>query len=340
VPDQAVYLLTVGEGSEIYADMALVSILSLKITNPSLPVRLVCDRESARWLEESGHRLPGLCDSLEAVETPEGSLVYRHRWIKTQLPRFLHGGGLHLDADTLVRGSLTTLPQGDWDFAAVPDYNRSDMSELLRTLPHVLKALELGWPLDLTRYFNSGVFCWKDTPAVHAFFAAWHRLWHEGVRTGELLQDQPSFNTTLQRGLVTSGTLPDAFNTMVLPAWELAPEAVVWHFWSAGGWMDHSFGRLVKQARYLSTRRLTANIRRAIRFSRPWPNTGPFLARLLDWRGHRFGGYRTVERLLLSGLRRATVLHLLKRVRGTGRGGGAPGRAAIPTPPLNPRPRR
>jgi hypothetical protein len=309
--DQAVYLLTVDEGCEVYADMALVSILSLKITNPSLPVRLVCDRASARRLEESGHRLPGLCDSVEAVETPEGSLVYRHRWIKTQLPRFLRGGGLHLDADTLVRGSLATLPQGGWDFAAVPDYNRSDMSEHLRTLPHVLKALELGWPLDLTRYFNSGVFCWKDTPAVHAFFAEWHRLWHEGVRTGELLKDQPSFNATLQRGLVTSATLPNAFNTMVLPSWDLAPEAVVWHFWSAGGWSDHSFAQLVKQAKHLSTKRLTAKVRRAIRFSRPWPNTGPVLARLLDWRGHRYGGYRTVERLWLNRQRGATLRHLL-----------------------------
>lgn len=322
--NQAVYLVTVREGSEVYADMALVSILSLKLTNPSLPVRLLCDSESARWLQESGHRLPGLCDSVVVVEAPEGSLIYRHRWMKTQLPRFLPGDGIHLDADILVRSSLAALPHGDWDFAAVPDYNSSDMSELLRTLPHVIQALELGWPLDLTRYFNSGVFCWKDTPAVHAFFAEWHRLWHEGVRTGELLKDQPSFNTTLQRGLVTSATLPNAFNTMVLPAWELSPEAVVWHFWSAGSSKEHSFAQLVEQAKHLSTEQLTANVRRAIRFSRPWPNSGRGLARLLDWRGHRFGGYRTVERLWLYGQRRATVLHLLKRVRGTGRGSDAP----------------
>ncbi|MBW4529986.1 MAG: hypothetical protein KME02_04765 [Aphanothece saxicola GSE-SYN-MK-01-06B] len=323
--DQAVYLITVGEGSEVYADMALVSILSLKITNPSLPVRLLCDRKSARRLQESGHRLPGLCDSLEAVETPDGSLIYRHRWIKTQLPRFLSGGGIHLDADTLVRGSLTALPPGDWDFAAVPDYNSSDMSELLRTLPHVIQALELGWPLDLKRYFNSGVFCWKDSPAVHTLFAEWHRLWHEGVRAGELLKDQPSFNATLQRGLVTSATLPNAFNTMVLPAWDLSPEALVWHFWSAGAGKNHSFARLVEQAKHLSTERLTTNVRRAIRFSRPWANSGRGLARLLDWRGHRYGGYRTAERLWLSGQRRDTLVHLLRRVRGTAGGCNPPG---------------
>ncbi len=326
--DQAVYLVTLSEGSEVYADMALVSILSLKLTNPSLPVRLLCDSESARWLHESGHRLPGLCDSVAAVETPQGSAVYRHRWIKTQLPRFLPGDGIHLDADTLVRGSLGTLPQGDWEFAAVPDYNSWDMSEHLRTLPHVITALELGWPLDLKQYCNSGVFCWKDTPAVHSFFAEWHRLWHEGVRTEGLVKDQPSFNATLQRGLVTSATLPNAFNTMVQPAWDLSPEAVVWHFWSAGRWKDHSFAQLVEQAKLLSTERLTANVRRAIRFSRPWPNSGRGLARLLDWRGHRYGGYRTVERLWLSGQRRATVLHLLKRVRGTGRASDARGEAA------------
>jgi hypothetical protein len=340
VLDQAVYLVTVPEGSQVYADMALVSILSLQITNPSLPVRLLCDSESARRLQESGHRLPGLCDSVEAVETPPGSLVYRHRWIKTQLPRFLRGGGIHLDADTLVRGSLTALPPGDWDFAAVPDYNRWDMGEHLRTLPHVIQAQELGWPLDLTRYFNSGVFCWEDTPAVHAFFAEWHRLWHEGVEAAELLKDQPSFNATLQRGLVTSATLPHAFNTMVLPAWELSPEAVVWHFWSAGGWSDHSFAQLVDRAKHLSTQRLTATVRRAIRFSRPWRNSGRGLARLLDWRGHRYGGYRTAERLWLSGQRRASLLHLLKRVQGVVQRGGPPGRAAIPTPGGKPRPHR
>jgi hypothetical protein len=326
--DQAVYLVTVPEGSEVYADMALVSILSLKLTNPSLPVRLVCDSESARRLQECGHRLPGLCDSVETVQAPEGSLIYRHRWIKTQLPRFLRGGGLHIDADTLVRGSLKALPRGDWEVAAVPDYNRWDMDAHLRTLPHVIQALELGWPLDLTRYFNSGVFCWKDTPAVHTFFAEWHRLWQEGVRAGELLKDQPSFNATLQRGLVSLATLPNAFNTMVQPAWDLSPEAVIWHFWSAGGWKDHSFAHLVEQAKHLSTERLTANVRRAIRFSRPWPSYGRGLARLLDWRGHRYGGYRTVERLWLLGQRRATVLHLLKRIRGTGRGSDAHGEAA------------
>jgi hypothetical protein len=338
--DQAVYLVTVRAGSEVYADMALVSILSLKITNPALPVRLLCDSESARWLQACGHRLPGLCDSVKAVETPEGSPVYRHRWIKTQLPRFLRGGGIHLDADTLVRGSLATLPHGDWDFAAVPDYNRWDMSEHLRTLPHVIKAQELGWPLDLTRYFNGGVFCWKDTPAVHAFFGEWHRLWHEGVEAAELLKDQPSFNTTLQRGRVSSATLPNAFNTMVLPAWELSPEAVVWHFWSEGGGSDHSFAQLVDQAKHLSTERLTAKVRRAIRFSRPWRNSGRGLARLLDWRGHRYGGYRTVERLWLSGQRRATLLHLLERLGGAGSRSSAPGRAAIPTPGEKPGPGR
>jgi hypothetical protein len=198
------------------------------------------------------------------------------------------------------------------------------MSEHLLTFPHVIKAQELGWPLDLKRYFNGGVFCWKDNPGVHAFFAEWHRLWHEGVQTVELLKDQPSFKATLQRGLVASATLPNAFNTMVLPAWELAPEALVWHFWSTAGWKDHSFGRLVEQAKHLSTERLTANVRRAIRFSRPWPNYGRGLSRLLDWRGHRYGDYRTVERLWLYGQRRASVRHMLKRPRGTGRGSCAP----------------
>lgn len=228
--DKAVYLVAVKEGCDVYADMALVSILSLKITNPSLAICLVCDRENTQLLQNAGHRLLGLADEFHAVVTPHGPAAFRHRWIKTQLPTYVRGSAIHLDADTLVRAPLTGFPNDSCEFATVLDYNGLDMRARLGALPHVKTAQGLGWSLDLTRYVNGGVFCWHDTPSVCAFFAEWHRLWREGFEARQMLLDQPSLNATLCRGLVNNGLLPNTLNTMVIPAWDLAPEAVVWHF--------------------------------------------------------------------------------------------------------------
>ncbi len=308
---KAIYVLVVQPESLVYADMALVSILSLKQTNPQLPIHLVCDNESAEILQRTGHRLLGFVHELHPVTTPDGSATYRHRWIKTQLPTYVPGPALHLDADTLVRGSLSPLPEWRSDIAAVLDYNGIAMVAQLECLSHIKTAKEMGWEFDLSRYINCGVMYWQDNQSVRNLFADWHRLWLEGYRTRDLLLDQPSFNATLQKSLVSLTLLPNAYNTMIVPAWDLSPEALVWHFWSGCSKDAHSFARLVQQTPHLSTERLSRRIQRAIRFSRPWPNHGPCLARLMDRRGHYRGRYTSIERFWLSGDRRTKVQSFL-----------------------------
>src|SRR5204862_1858016 len=107
---RVVYVLT-SDGRDAYADMALVSMLSVRISNPGLGIFVVCDEKSAITLRAKKHRMLAVCDQFITVPTPDGEPNFRHRWIKTQLCRYVDGNVLYIDADTLMRGSLADLHQ-------------------------------------------------------------------------------------------------------------------------------------------------------------------------------------------------------------------------------------
>jgi len=98
------YVIT-SAGRDVFADMALVSILSMRISNPGLGIFVLCDEKSALTLSANKHRRLDVCDEFIAVPTPDGEPAFRHRWIKTQLCRYVDGNVLYIDAGTLVRGS-------------------------------------------------------------------------------------------------------------------------------------------------------------------------------------------------------------------------------------------
>ena len=51
-----VYVLT-SSGQDIYADMTLISLYSLRQSNPSFKVTLLCDVETVEALELANHKL-------------------------------------------------------------------------------------------------------------------------------------------------------------------------------------------------------------------------------------------------------------------------------------------
>jgi hypothetical protein len=89
-PFKVAYVVT-SNGADIYADMVLVSMLSVQISNPILQVVVVCDEQSAIAIKASKHRLIDVCDEFISVKTPDGEPTFRNRWIKTQLCNFIPG---------------------------------------------------------------------------------------------------------------------------------------------------------------------------------------------------------------------------------------------------------
>src|SRR5262245_43005906 len=89
------------DGNDVMADMTLMSVWSLKQSNPDVFVILLCDRESAEALRCTRHPLRTAVDDVLAIEAPAGSPNFRNRFVKTSMRKHISGPFLNLDADTL-----------------------------------------------------------------------------------------------------------------------------------------------------------------------------------------------------------------------------------------------
>jgi TupA-like ATPgrasp len=307
-PFRVVYVITC-DGRDAYADMALVSMLSVRISNPGLDILAVCDQESALALSAKKHRLLKVCDELMTVPTPDGEPTFRSRWIKTQLCRYAEGSVLFLDADTLVRGSLVELPRLVSEVGAVANHNGATLSEQIWIEDQQFFE-GMGWAGNFQAYVNSGVFFFKPYPRVREFFATWHRLWLAGVSARGRLRDQPSFNTAIVLSGVEMKVLPSIFNVQVAKSWNTSSQAVVWHFYALKPDERHSFWGLVKVASGSPLTRLNHSISRALTMPAPWPNFGWFARRLVGQVELR-GSVRTEEWLWLHGRRKDALRFVL-----------------------------
>jgi FkbM family methyltransferase len=300
-PFRVVYVITT-DGCDTYENMALVSMLSVRITNPGLEILAVCDHESALALSANKHRLLKVCDELITVPTPDGEPAFRSRWIKTQLCRYVEGSVLFLDADTLVRGSIAELPRLVSEIAAVANHNGATISEQIWIEDRQVLE-EMDWPSNFRAYLNSGFFLFKSCRRVHDFFAKWHELWLAGVSANGRVRDQPSFNTAIVLSGVEMEILPSTFNAQLAKSWNRSSQAIVWHFYASEGDGGNSFGSLVKAANNLSLSHLHRLISRAVAMPAPWPNLGWF-GRCLAARVELRGSASREEWLWLHGRRK------------------------------------
>ncbi len=310
-PFRVVYVVT-GDGYNAYGDMALVSMLSVRISNPGLGIVAVCDEKSALALRANNHRLLDVCDEFLTVPSPKGTPTFCHRWIKTQLCRHVEGNVLYLDADTLVRGSLADLPHLVSECGLVANHNGKTISEQIWTEDRQVFET-MGWPSNFQTYVNSGFFFIKRCPRVRELFAAWHKLWLTGASATGRLRDQPSLNSAILLSAVELTVLPSTFNAQLAKSWNCSSQAVVWHFYASEGDGGNSFGSLVKAANNLSLSHLRPLISRAVAMPAPWPNLGWF-ARCLAARVELRGSASREEWLWLHGRRKDALRFALGRI--------------------------
>ena len=310
LPFSVVYVVT-SDGADAFADMALVSMLSVQISNPGLGIRAVCDEKSAITLRAKKHRMLDVCDQFITVPTPDGEPNFRHRWIKTQLCRYVDGNVLYIDADTLMRGSLADLHQLVSELGAVANHNGATLSEQIWTEDR--QVFEgMAWPSNFQAYLNSGFFFFEPCPRVREFFATWHELWLTGASATERLRDQPSFNSSIVLSRVEMKVLPSTFNAQLAMSWNRSSQAIVWHFYASNREGGNAFGHLVKVASGLCLSRLRHLILRALATPAPWPNLSWF-ARRLAARVELRGRARTEEWLWLHGRRKDAVRFALAK---------------------------
>jgi hypothetical protein len=263
------YVLTT-RGQDLYAEMAFTSALSVRLSNSTARVLLLCDERSAKNLHARKHPLLEQVDDCIPVETPQGDPTFQNRWIKTQAYSHVKTPCLLLDADTLVRGSLSELPKLVRELGVVANHNRRDVREQI--YPEDAGELQkLGWPRpqQFCLYANGGFLFFQRVSAVKQWFEDWHKLWLEGwTKTGRQ-RDQPALNTSLQRSRVRVTELPDRYNFQINMAEGGAGDALIWHFYSSSPIRGRLYHELLKKSVRLKITRFRSLLLAALQASDP-----------------------------------------------------------------------
>jgi hypothetical protein len=226
---QVAYVLN-SNGKDIYADMNLISLRTLRYSNPNAKIILVCDSDTVQSLETYKHPILQEADQIISVKTPDQPPSFRNRFIKTSLRQHLSGDFLYLDADTVIRGDLSSIFDIKTSFAAAPNHSGSGDPVEMPFDERENFAL-LGWTLPTQYYVNGGVLFFADTPDTYKFCQLWHQKWLASAEKRGSFRDQPSLNSAIADSGVSFSWLPHSFNAQVHARPYTAWNATIWHIY-------------------------------------------------------------------------------------------------------------
>ena len=229
-----VYVLTCAEDAT-YIEQALISIWSARYHNSDAHIVLIVDNLTNQLLV--GNRAEVLEYVTEKVVIPfedaNATMMYRSRWIKTQVRQLVKGDLLFIDCDTICCSSLNEIDDYKASIAMVPDehMNICDYPDSV-ILPLVEVAKKLGYDILVEKcYFNSGVIYAKDQSNVCKLWNHWHQIWLEGEKKG-IKADQPSLGKANIICNHIIQCLPDIWNTLIYMNPSFVSKGKILHFWN------------------------------------------------------------------------------------------------------------
>jgi Glycosyl transferase family 8 len=226
-----VYVVT-SEGRDIYSVMTRISAASLRISNRSYNVMVVCDTDSTAAMQRKRDPLLGEVNEWVTFETAAGDAAFRNRFLKTNLRNIIDGRYLFLDSDTLIRSDLSELFSSTADIACAANHSKHQLEhQMWEEDKAVLNAME--WQTRNDVYVNGGLMLCNDTPGARRFAADWHRRWLTCYQRTGRYRDQPALNAAIFATDTNLEILPPRFNAQIKMAPETAADAVVWHFYAS-----------------------------------------------------------------------------------------------------------
>jgi hypothetical protein len=268
-------------GWDRHAQMAWLSIQSLRLHEPRCRVTLVTDESSEGHVRHAGLRLADSADEVVVVPSPQSDRRLRAFHIKTLFRRHVTGDVLYLDGDTLVVRPVGDVGRIDADVAAALDFNHD-----AEWFPPQLEApyRRAGFQYPLPYYFNSGVLFMRDTAATRALSEEWSRRW--AILVGEGLPgDQEALVSALYASPVRWTRLPKEYNAIVVKRNYRFRDARVLHFFGSpaeqeGTILAHLLRELDRTARFDE-----AAYTRCLREGHPW---GPGYQPWQLWRSRNY----------------------------------------------------
>lgn len=229
-----VYVLTCAPEAT-YIEQALISIWSARYHNPDAHIVLLVDDKTNELLV--GKRAEVLEYITEKVVIPfddaNATMMYRSRWIKTQVRQLVKGDLLFIDCDTIITQSLSEIDECNNDVAMVLD-EHLQVNEYNDDLKRYIQSnsLKLGYDvLNEKEYFNSGVIYSKDSDKANELWKLWHKYWCNGEQNGVPI-DQPALGLANLHSYHMIQQLPQTWNTLVYMNPIFVHQGKILHFWN------------------------------------------------------------------------------------------------------------
>ena len=117
---QYVYVIC-SAGSDYFAEIAAISIATLRIVEPTSRIVVLTDRPTSQLRSAAISIIRNAADFFKIVDCPGDSAIYRSRYLKTSVRELVAGRCVYLDSDTIVMKSPACIWKLDCDVAACPD---------------------------------------------------------------------------------------------------------------------------------------------------------------------------------------------------------------------------
>lgn len=225
-----VYVLTCAP-NKTYIEQALMSVYSARYWNPNSQIILITDDETNHLFTGTrGEILNYISEKIVVPFSNDESMMYRSRFIKTQVRELVKGDFLFIDCDTIVCKPLADIDKWDIEVGAVYE-SHLKVNEFCIALYQSALEPNMKIGVDLSKeeeYFSSGVLYVKDTPNAHRLYDLWHKNWLESQNIGVPI-DQPSLcKANIQCDHIIK-KIPDTYNTILFTECGFTRKAHILH---------------------------------------------------------------------------------------------------------------
>ncbi len=185
---KAVYVL-VSREEDLFYEMFLLSLHSLRVHDPGREVEVVLDPETyARIVVKDDPVLRGVRFTETAIP-PDLDGLQKSRYLKTRLRSLVDGDYLYIDTDTIVCAPLSDIEGTQAELAAVSNENGLSVANSKKLVGQCRRA---GFT-DLAKapFYNGGVLFVRDSDVSRRFYDRWHGRWLQSLENG-VPYDQPA----------------------------------------------------------------------------------------------------------------------------------------------------
>ncbi len=322
--NKIVYVL-ISDGKDVYYAMARVSLASVRISNPKAAIIWITDKWTYANIKSASSNTQIDVDDIIFIDTPSGNALYRSRYIKTSIYRYIDMPYLYLDVDTFVRDDLSDIFSSNADIVGATNHSMDNLEEQICN--HDRNIMEYMQWCRGDFYLNTGVLFFNHSRA-ETVCSLWHKRWDECYHCTGRHYDQPAFNAVLNEVNPKVEILSHRFNDQIkMKEYDrkIPIDSAIWHYYSSNGTgVDDTilaFEALVQ--RVLAGATIDSNTIKAMVDRRDPLRRDDWLddlvaghavrrGRLVEWEKAWFMGYRSYA---LRGLFKAMVYDIRKMTK-------------------------